>query len=428
MGVIGLSHIIPFNDNKTYIKTVLAFSAERDVSIEHTLNCDYDLRPVSRDTFDYYITRISVLLNHKFSSRNVLRTGLIYGNYTYSLSVKELDNNLGNFEYLLNSKGNTGLAEYYVQWQHRFSEDITLNSGVHSMFFLLNNDYSVEPRIGFHWQFNKCMALNAGVGLHSRIESISNYMAEKINNEGVMSNPNLKIGMTRAFHAVIGYDYTIREDIRLKAESYYQYLFNVPVQDTVSSFSALNEVGGFTNMTLVNKGVGYNYGIDLTMEKFFTKSYYFLVTTSLYQSKYKASDGVWRNTFFNGNYIFNALAGKEFKTGRNKSNIFNLNARIIWKGGNRLTPINLQQSIATKQAVYYNNAAFTIKGPDYFRIDFQVSYRKNKPKYSWIVSLDFENLTNRLNVYDEYYDNDTKQIEKNYNLGILPILNIKVEF
>ena len=426
-GVIGLTNVLPFNNNKTYLKTVVAISGERNISIEDTLNFNYDLRPISRDTFDYIISRVSVLLNHKFNSKNVLRTGIIFGNYNYSLSVKELTNT-GDFQYFLNTKGNTGLTECYLQWQHRPTDEITINTGVHTMYFMLNEHYSVEPRIGLRWQFNGLMALNAGLGIHSRIESISNYMAEKTLPDGSIIKPNLKINFTRAFHAVIGYDYTIREDLRLKSELYYQYLFDIPVQDTASAFSAVNFVGGFTNLSLVSKGKGKNYGIDLTLEKFFTKSYYILFTASLYESKYAGSDGIWRNTFFNGNYIFNGLWGKEIKTGKNKNNIFNINTRIIWKGGNRLTPINLQRSIAENHAVYIENETYKLKGPDYFRIDLQLSYRKNKPKYSWIIALDFENLTNRMNVYNEYYDSETKQVEKNYNLGILPVLNFKVEF
>jgi hypothetical protein len=427
-GVIGLTHVLSLKNNRTYFKTVAAVSAERNVGIEDTLNYDYDLRPISRDTFDYIISRISVLMNHKFNSRNILRTGLIYGNYNYNLSVKELDPTTGDFKFFLNSKGNTGLAEYYIQWQHRPNEDLTINTGIHSMYFLLNNNYSLEPRLGLRWQFNGTMALNAGLGLHSRIETISNYMTEKTLSDGTVIKPNLNTKFTRAFHAVLGYDFTIREDVRLKAEAYYQYLFDVPVQDSISTFSALNFVGGFTNISLVNKGLGRNYGIDFTLEKFFTNSYYFLLTASLYESKYKASDNVWRNTFFNGNYIFNALAGKEIKTGKEKNNIFNINTRFIWKGGNRLTPIDLTQSLVENKAVYDVAETYKIKGPDYIRLDLQLSYRKNKPKYSWIIALDFENLTNRMNIYDEYYDKETKQIEKNYNLGILPILNFKVEF
>jgi hypothetical protein len=427
--VVGLSHLYMFSNNKTYLKTVAAVSDDRNISIEDTLNKYYKLQPISRDTTENIISRISVSLNHKFNSKNVLITGLIFGNYHYSLTSKELDPETGGFAYLLNSNGNTGLGEYFIQWQHRPTEDLTINTGVHTMYFMLNDHYSVEPRIGLKWQFNKDMAFNAGVGLHSQIESVSDYMAEDVLPDGSIVHPNIKLGFTRAFHAVAGYDYTISEDLRLKAECYYQYLFNVPVQDTCSSFSVLNNIGGEdTNMRMVNKGKGYNYGIDLTLEKFFTSSYYFMLTSSLYESKYRGSDGVLRNTLFNGNYSFNALAGKEFKTGREKNNVFNINTRVIWRGGNRLTPINMQESALEGQTVFVQDEAFEQRGHDYIRIDLQFSYRKNRPKCSWIVSLDIENITDRLNVYNEYFDPKSKQIEYNYNLGLLPILNFKVEF
>ncbi|MGD0711556.1 MAG: TonB-dependent receptor [Bacteroidales bacterium] len=428
-GVIGLSHLLMFKDNRTYLKTVAAVSDDRNVSIEDTLNKCYNLRPIYRDTFDYIVSRISVSLNHKFDSKNVLITGLIYGNYHYSLTSKELNPQTGDFNFLMNAKGNTGLAEYFIQWQHRPTEDLTINTGIHAMYFMLNNHYSVEPRFGLKWQFNNDMAMNAGIGLHSRIESVYNYMTEDVLPNGSIVRPNIDLNFTRAFHAVAGYDYTISEDLRFKAELYYQYLFDVPVQDTSSSFSTLNCIGGEnTDITMINKGKGYNYGLDMTLEKFFTKSYYLMFTASLYESKYRGSDGVMRKTLFDGNYSFNALAGKEFKTGKDKNNIFNINTRIIWKGGNRLTPIDMEKSINENQTVFIEDEAFQLKGPDYFRIDLQISYRKNRPKCSWIVSLDFENVTNRLNVYDEYFDTKTKQIEKNYNLGILPILNFKIEF
>ena len=427
-GVVGLSHLLTFKDNKTYVKTVAAVSDERNVSIEDTLNKCYNLRPISRDTAEYIVSRISVSLNHKFDSKNVLITGLIYGNYHYSLTSKELCPETGCFNYLMNANGNTGLGEYFIQWQHRPAEDLTINTGVHAMYFQLNDHYSVEPRIGLKWQFNEAMAMNAGIGLHSQIESISDYVVEDDLPNGNIVHPNLDF--TKAFHAVAGYDYTISEDLRFKAECYYQYLFDVPVQkDTASSFSVLNDIGGEdTNMTMANKGKGYNYGIDLTLEKFFTKSYYLMFTSSLYESKYRGSDGVLHNTLFDGNYSFNALAGKEFKTGKDKNNVFNINTRIIWRGGNRLTPINVSESINESQTVYFENEAFQQRGPDYFRIDLQLSYRKNRPKCSWIISLDIENVTDRLNVYNEYFDPKSKQIEYNYNLGLLPILNFKVEF
>jgi hypothetical protein len=428
MGVIGVGNVFPFGNNKTYIKSTIAISSERNASVQDTLDYSYDYRPVYRDTFDYYVGRISIMVNHKLNSRNILRAGAIYGSYNYNLTVKSIDNNSGTFEYYLNSKGNTGLAQAFVQWQHRPNEDVTINTGVHSMLFLLNDDAVVEPRFGVRWQFNGLMALNAGLGIHSRIESISNYMAEEIQADGTSEKPNLDIKFTRAFHAVLGYDYVIREDLRLKTEVYYQFLYDVPVQDTTSVFSALNYVGGFTNTPMINNGEGRNYGIETTLEKFFTKSYYFLATASVFESKYSGSDEVWRNTFFNNNYIFNFLGGKEFHTGKKKNNIFNINTRMIWKGGNRLIPIDLQQSIAHNHAVYVDSLAYEEKAPDYIRIDVGFSYRKNNKNYSWIISFDAENALNRSNVYSSYFDKETKKIENNYNLGILPILSFKIEF
>ncbi|MFH0864595.1 MAG: TonB-dependent receptor [Bacteroidota bacterium] len=427
-GVIGLGHVFPFGNNKTYLKSTVALSSERNAFIEDTLDNNYNYRPVYRDTFDYFISRISVMVNHKLNSSNVFRAGVIYGNYNYNLTVKSTDSDSGAFVYYLNSKGNTALAQAFVQWQHRPNEDITVNAGAHSMFFLLNEDAVFEPRCGVRWQFNALMALNAGVGLHSRIESISNYMAEEIQTDGSSVKPNLDIKFTKAFHAVLGYDYLMREDMRLKAEIYYQYLFDVPVQDTASVFSAVNYVGGFTNTPMANSGYGRNYGIETTVEKFFTKNYYFLATASLFESRYCGSDGMWRNTFFNNNYIFNFLGGKEFPVGKRKNNIFNINIRMIRKGGNRLVPIDLQKSIAHNHTVYIDSLAYEEKAPDYIRIDAGLSYRKNNKNYSWIISLDVENVLNRMNVYSRYFDKETKQIENNYNLGILPILSFKIEF
>ena len=67
--------------------------------------------------------------------------------------------------------------------------------------------------------------------------------------------------------------------------------------------------------SLVNNGTGRNYGVELTVEKFVSDGYYGLCTTSLYESKFTASDGVERNSAFNGKYVFNLSLGKEWKTG-----------------------------------------------------------------------------------------------------------------
>ena len=71
---------------------------------------------------------------------------------------------------------------------------------------------------------------------------------------------------------------------------------------------------------LINKGTGTNYGLELTVEKFFSKGYYGLFTSSIFDSKYTGSDGVERNTAFNGKYVYNILTGKEWNVRAGKRN------------------------------------------------------------------------------------------------------------
>jgi len=180
--------------------------------------------------------------------------------------------------------------------------------------------------------------------------------------------------------------------------------------------------------SLLTKRTGWNYGLELTLEKFFTSNYYFLITGSLFNSKYVAGDGKTYNTLYNGNYISNFLGGKEFHMGKNKQDIFGVNARLLVKGGNRLTPILLEESREEGHTVYDRDKWLDEKARDYFRLDAGISYRHNKTAYSWIVSIDIQNLTNRKNIYQSFYNEETGKIENLYLQGIIPIFNFRIEF
>ena len=138
--------------------------------------------------------------------------------------------------------------------------------------------------------------------------------------------------------------------------------------------------------------------------------------------------GVERNTFFNSKYIYNLVGGKEFAVGRQKQNIIGTNLRLIWRGGYRTVPIDLDASNAAGKEIRDYDSAYETKAPDYYRIDVGVNFRKNKPNWSWVLSLDIQNLTGRLNVWDEYYRAESGTLEQITMVGMLPIVNFKVEF
>ena len=430
IGIAGITHNYLFANSKTYIKTVAAFSYTKDgVTVD---SLDYDLKPsvYEDDNFTYNTFSVNSLINHKFNAKHVLMGGIIFHNRGYNLDVMKLNDETRILERQIKSKGNTQVFESYLQWKYRLSEKIDINSGLHYTYLALNRDYSIEPRLGIRWDLNKQHRLNFGAGLHSKIEPISIYLAERELSDGSIVRPNEDLKITKAAHVVLGYNWNFTRDFRLKTEVYYQYLYDVPVDpnDTTNTVSALNFSSGFTNEKLTNQGTGRNYGVELTLEKFFSNNWYMLTTASLFESKYTMPDGVERNTLFNSKYIFNVVGGKEFEVGKHKQNILGLNVRTMWRGGYRTTPLDLEASHAQNQEVRDYSRAFETKAPDYFRIDGGISFRKNKPTWSWIVSLDIQNVTSRLNVWDEYYSSETGKIEKSYMNGLIPILNYRIEF
>jgi outer membrane receptor protein involved in Fe transport len=190
----------------------------------------------------------------------------------------------------------------------------------------------------------------------------------------------------------------------------------------------LNFSSGFTNEKLVNEGTGRNYGLEVTLEKFFSNNWYMLTTASFFESRYTMPDGIERNTFFNSKYIFNVVGGKEFRVGKDRQNIIGANLRTIWRGGYRTVPVDLEASQEIHTEVRQYDLAFESKVPDYFRVDLGISYRRNKPEWAWVLSLDIQNLTNRANIWDEEFNAEKNAMEKTYMVGLVPVLNYKIEF
>lgn len=220
----------------------------------------------------------------------------------------------------------------------------------------------------------------------------------------------------------------------MKIEAYYQHLNRLPVAPADAtdpeerSFYTINYEDGFYTDSLVNEGMGRYYGIKFTLEKYFTKNYYLLITNSLFDSRYTARDGIERNTRFNGRFVSNLLVGKEYKLGRNDKNLLSLNTRIIYAGGRRTTPIDLEASQAKGEAVYFWERRYQSHLPHYFRMGARIAYTWNKPKISSTLSLDIQNLSNLINMFDRHYDEELQKLVYSNQLGILPVINYRVEF
>lgn len=433
IGASGVSHTILFKNN-SYLRTNVGISGQYNNIIADRIDTAFktpdNKKPEYRNTTRNIIYSINTIYNKKVNSRNFMNAGVFYDMYN-TLFVDSTDILFGyhTFKILRDYKGKTSMIRAFTQWQHKFTEDLTLNTGLSSQYFLLNGKYSIEPRLGLKYAITSKQSLSLGGGMHSQLQPLYVYFASKTDSNGVRTETNKNLDFTRAIHGVVAYDLTFSNSFRLKSELYYQYIYNAPVDNYSSAFSALNLGADFNSpniANLVSKGKGYNYGLELTLEKFYSKGYYFLFTTSLFESKYRASDHVLRNTAFNGNYVFNLLGGKEFKLSQKAS--ISLDVRATYAGGKRYVPINLAASIAYGDEVKDWSQAYVNKYPDYFRMDVKPGFKLSTKHLTHEWSVDIQNITKHENIFQQTYDLVNKQIKTDYQLRFFVIPQYRILF
>lgn len=435
MAAAGISHLYFFNPK---------FSGKLSLSISGTnLDAYVDtISPVDRSEFldrKNNSTEGNLIGNYtitnKINSHHLIKIGATYQNIYFNASSYNYSGKYGKYIYDLKVKNsNAGLVQSFIHWQYRPIDELTINTGIHYQNFLLNNTQAIEPRFGIRWQISKKQNISAGYGMHSMIQpTIYYFYGTYLPATDSYYQSNRNLDLTKSQHAILGYDFNFFKNYRLKLEGYYQYVYNVPVQKQYrSSFSMINVGNALEGIplvdTLINTGTGENYGVELTIEKFFSNHFYFLTTVSVYDSRYKGSDMVTHNTSYNGGYVFNALAGYELPLGKNKNKYFSLDLKYTQAGGNRYTPIDIEKSKLLEKAVYMDEKAFSAKHKDYSRFDVKLSYKTNRKKTSQIFFVTIENIFDTQNILRESYNAEAQQIQREYQLGLFPYGGYRIEF
>ncbi|HQW22042.1 MAG TPA: TonB-dependent receptor [Bacteroidia bacterium] len=430
MGVVGLSHKLFFNENTSQTIYVAASGTQNIVSVDSLYNNKENKiqRYGNNSSEEKY--SFSYNINKKFNSKNTISVGFISDiiHFNYADSVL---NNSSYYRVLTDFSGTSALIQGYGSWQHRFSDKVTLNSGLHYQQFLFNNSYAIEPRIGLKWNFLPNQFLSVAAGMHSQIQTMRLYFYETELPDHTYIQTNKNMDMTQSNHYVIAYDNQLSENWRIKVEGYYQDINNVPVETAPSTYSTLNIGADYVSPnedSLVNNGTGKNIGVEFTLEKFFSKNYYLLLTTSLFDSKYSGSDGVERNTAFNGNYTINLLSGVEFNLDSRKRKVLTLNGKYTLAGGKRYIPIDLEASIVSNETEYNYENAYENKYSDYSRLDVKFGFKLNGKKVTQEWTLDIQNILDSKNVFQQVYNPTTQSIQTEYQLGFFPMVTYRILF
>lgn len=410
----GLSHRYFFGKD-AFLKTTLATTYSLTDAWESIYDRNMHASPYLDFKSQYTNIVLNTSFNKKYSARHTNKTGVTYTHMSYDMDFDLSPLYTKPMQRISEGKGNTSLLSAYSSSLFTINNRLSATLGVNGQFLTLNNRWTIEPRASIRWQASDKSSFGAAYGLHSRMEKMDVYF---VNTSGTGKRPvNKDLDFTKTHHVSLSYNYRISDDMNLKVEPYFQYLYDVPVIAD-SSYSVLNRSTFYVEDALVNQGKGRNYGIDLTFEKFMTKGLYFMVTASVFNSEYSGGDAVWHNTKFNRNFIINGLIGKEWMMGRNKQDVLSLNLKLTLQGGDRYAPVDEAATLAhpDKKTKYDESKAYSKQLSPMLLAHYTVSYRMNRRNVSHEFAVKGMNATG----YKEYFGH-----EYNLKTGVIEPRRLK---
>lgn len=423
-GVTGLTHTYFFNPT-TSGKAIFAVSGFKSKYNEQIVEANKPGKPSNSTNYEQLKYSAGYTFNKKFNAKNQFTAGFVADMTRLTLNkdfIRDGDSTMTRF---VDINKRTSLLKAFTNLGHRFSDRLSSNLGLYYQFFTLNNTWSVEPRWNIKYQLLSNQSISFGAGLHSQTQPLEVYFYQSPG--GALTNKDLDL--VKSLHGVLGYDISFSRYLRLKAEVYGQYIYDAAVERTRSSFSMLNSGADFyfpDKTNLVNEGNGYNYGAELTLERFLNKGFYWLVTASLFESKYRGSDEIWRSTAFNTHFVTNILGGKEFKVGPKSA--LGIDTKLAFAGGQPYTPFDLNASETAGYVIFKEDEAYSLRHNAYWRWDLKFSFIKNGKRATQKWYVDFQNVTNNKNIYLQTLNPKTGTIGRIDQIGFFPNINYQITF
>jgi hypothetical protein len=440
LALFGLNHTIALNKS-SFIKTSASWSYHKYFVSQDSIS------PVDKEIIAFYYSNFiekrvlfSSFYKKRINVKHNFQLGININYYDSNLNDSVYSKSMDEFNILTNYLGNSTLFRPYLAWQFKLSDRLIINAGADFMYYTFNKTSNLEPRFGIIYHSGPTTKISFAYGLHSQLLPTMIYNRESYIGQGQYIAMNKNLDLIKSHHFVFSFDWDLSEFMRLKAEAYYQKIYEAAVNANKNdSYSILNQGADFyiwNPDTLKSTGSGRNYGIELTIEHFLSKGFYVLGTSSLFDSKYKGSDGIEHNTAFNSTFIANFLVGKEWVLHKNSSKpkftskrrSIGADLKINWSGGRRYTPINEELSKIEHRPIYNEDRIYEARFPNYFRTDIKVFFKHVAKKSNYEMGIDVQNIFNTRNIYSQNFNTSTGEVYYTYQLGVMVIPYFRFEF
>jgi hypothetical protein len=431
LGVLGITHTL-FPSPDLRIKNLVYVTGSRVYTkIDTFSNVVRNPSPWAGENSSEIKLSYMFQLMKKFSKRNTIEAGINFDYFFMSFADSMMFKSV--FVHNTGSDEQTSFLRGYAQWARNFSDQFKITVGVFGAELFLNRTWTLEPRFGLQWLVNRKNSFSFGIGLYSQMQPRVIYFILSPQKDGTIVQPNRNLDFSRNAQVAVGYNLSLTTNLRFRTELYYQYLYDLPVKYSIPEYSLSNQGHEFFldrqySDSLVNLGTGKNYGVEFTFERLLQNRYFFMFTSSLFNSLYEGYDQAVRHTAFDVNYALNAVAGYELPFGRRKWAVMSFGLRATWAGGNPYVPYDVNATVSAGEPMMDWSHSYEPRYPEYRRLSLRFGIKRNLPTYNFEFLFDLQYRTNYTNVYLQRIDPKTGEIKYFFNLGFFPMGTWRIQF
>jgi len=285
--------------------------------------------------------------------------------------------------------------------------------GLRADYFSLNENVTISPRFSCQYKLNDKTSLNGSMGIFH--QNLPLLLLSQTDNNNDLKDPY-------AAHYIVGFEHLLSEDTRLVVEAYQKDYSNFPADPGQPGIFVIDD--NFFNYyeSLKDTGQALSQGVEVILQKKLAASIYGLASATYFSSRYKSSDGVWRNRNYDNRLIVSFEGGYKPNPG------LEMSLRWIYAGGVPYTPIDVAQSIVNHRAVYDENKINAERYPDYHSLNVRLDKRFFFNKTNLVIYASVWNAYAQKNIAEYYWNDDEQEIDTIYQWTMLPIIGVEWEF
>jgi hypothetical protein len=307
----------------------------------------------------------------------------------------------------------------YVQASAEVLPRTTVTGGIRlETFEALGNEVEAGPRGGIETRLSPTVRVSVSAGRYHQHPELVTVVA-------VPQNVNL--APIEADHLVTGIRFEPRADLLLSAEVYRKWYRSYPASLDYPQLTLANHGSEFNTSDLLllpmaSAGEGRVRGLELFVKKRLASGLYGQIAYSLSRTEQAALDRVFRRGSFDTPHVLTTVGG--YRLGEQ----WELSGRFTFASGRPYTAPLLSESVEQNRLVYDVQRFNAERLPAFHRLDVRVDRKFRLFGRNTSLFAEMQNLYNHRSVIEYSWNQKTRELYAEKQLGLLPVLGINIEF